>query len=81
MSDIREHLDGYAPDSAGPAAWVRKCRAELRALESVARAAVAFNPPHGHDGNRAARIVGCPGCRLDRALARLDKVRGKRHDA
>ena len=36
---LRAHLDGYAPDSAGVAAWLPKARREFRDLLAVVRAA------------------------------------------
>ena len=57
---------------AGDAQVLRIAGAELKALESVARAALKEHPEswHHRDANRD--------CSLCRALARLDKVRGKR---
>jgi hypothetical protein len=58
----------------GDARIIRLATEELMRMKAVVRAAEEWNPEHEHDrsgGNRR----GCPGCRLDRALARL--ARGK----
>lgn len=53
-----------------------QARAELRAAEAVIRAARQVHPGHDYNlttGNHVA-ATDCRGCRLERALARLDRV-------
>jgi hypothetical protein len=64
---IAPRLSGYvgAASFLGP----KECKAELRALLAVARAAQRVAD--------AGSMHGIEGVRLDEALARLDKVSGK----